>query len=445
MFIQFFYTESIAHLSYMLIANEQAIVIDPKRDIQEYLDEAKTRNININGIFLTHPHADFVAGHIELSQVTGAPIYAHKNSPFEFDFVPVSDDFEMYTNHLKITGLETPGHTPFDVSFIVTDTSRGEKPVSIFTGDTLFVNDAGRPDLFPGLQDELAEKMFHSLQKIKQLPDFTEVYPAHAAGTLCGKKLVEKRSTTIGYEKLYNDLMQIDNPKDFANYLLSDLPTVPRHFRRCAGINIKKIAPLKDTLSIQEIDFETFNKLKNQTYLIDLRPYDRWAKAHLPESYSFDFEHIPLSQYAGWLLEPDKEIVLLTDTKPDLEKVAIQFRRVGLDQNLYLLNNFRQIIQEKEISVKQTPMLDKNELGDLLKNKSVYILDIRQNAKNDFDYEFYENIPLMAIENRIEDLKNDKDYVIVCDYGISSVAAASIISSLGKNNIRILAGGLKSL
>jgi len=445
MFIQFFYTESIAHLSYMLIANDQAIVIDPKRDIQDYLDEAITRNIEIKGIFLTHPHADFVAGHIELSQVTGAPIYAHKDSPFEFNFVPVSDDFEMHINHLKITGLETPGHTPFDVSFVVTDTSRGEKPVSVFTGDTLFVNDAGRPDLFPGLQDELAKKMFHSLQKIKQLPDFTEVYPAHAAGTLCGKKLVEKRSTTIGYEKLYNDLMQIDKPKEFANYLLSDLPTVPRHFRRCAGINIKKIAPLKNATPIQEIDFKTFNKLKNQAYLIDLRPYDSWAQQHLPGSYSFDFKYIPLSQYAGWLLEPEKEIVLLTDKKPDLEKVAIQFRRVGLDQKLYLLNHFSQIIKEQNIQTEHTPLVDKNELDDLLKNKSVYILDIRQNGKNDFDYEFYQNIPLMSLENRIDDLKNDKDYVIVCDFGISSVAAASIISSLGKNNIRILAGGIKSL
>ncbi|HFX17853.1 MAG TPA: MBL fold metallo-hydrolase [Flavobacteriales bacterium] len=445
MFIQFFYTESIAHLSYMLIANDKSIVIDPKRDIQEYLDEAEKRNLEISGIFLTHPHADFVAGHIELSKETGAPIYAHKDAPFKFDFIPVDDDFTMTLNHLKIDGMTTPGHSPFDVSYVVTDTSRGEAPVSVFTGDTLFVNDIGRPDLFPGIQDQLAEQMFYSLQKLFKLPDFVEIYPAHAAGTLCGKKLAEKRSSTIGYERLYNEITKIENVKDFSAALLDDLPVIPRHFKRCAQINTENIAPLKSLKPVKKIDFDTFKQLENQAYIIDLRAYDRWPKGHIPNSYAFDFNHLPISQYAGWLLNPDKPILALTDDSLNLDTLSIQFKRVGLDQDIYLLENATETLSQNKTRLNTVPAILKEDFLELLKTKNIGLLDIRKEGQNDLEYEHYINIPLMSLEENLHQIDDAVPYVVFCDYGISSVAAASILQLLGKNNIRILAEGIQSV
>ncbi len=444
MFIQYFFTDSLSHISYMLIAGDEAFVIDPKRDIQDYLDEAYKRNIQITGVLLTHPHADFVAGHLELERATGAKIYAHKESPFSFDFIPIDNGFTINLNHVQIKVIETPGHTPFDISFLVKDLSRGDDPICIFTGDTLFVGDVGRPDLFPGQQEILAHKLFQSLQKLKELPDFVEIYPAHAAGTLCGKKLAEKRTSTIGFEKRHNSMLKITNEHQFVKKLLTNLPPVPRHFRRCANINSGNITFLEKLNPAKIIDYTTFEEKQKKAYIIDIRSHLSWVGLHMPQTISLDYDCLPLSVYAGWLLEPDKEIILITDRETDLNNLAIQFRRVGLDQPVYVLEKGLNQFLAHHQKAETEKMVYADELPDMIE-KGAILIDVRSEAEPAVNIKNYRHIPLMQLEDKIADLDASKKYIIMCQMGVSAVVAASIIKYNRHMDIQILAGGLQTV
>jgi hydroxyacylglutathione hydrolase len=205
MLLKHFFLEKIAHSSYILAANNTCAVVDPRRDVDIYIDEARKMDFKITHILETHLHADFISGHIELAEKTGATIYAPKSANCEFEHIGVSEGDSIMLEDLRLDILETPGHTPEHVIYIVTDLSRGSTPTGVFVGDVLFVGDVGRPDLFPDRAEELAGKLYHSLfDKVMKLPDYCEVYPAHGAGSLCGRAIGAKWQTTIGYERIFN-------------------------------------------------------------------------------------------------------------------------------------------------------------------------------------------------------------------------------------------------
>ncbi|MDD3627467.1 MAG: MBL fold metallo-hydrolase, partial [bacterium] len=202
MFVHQFFIKGISHSSYLLGGSKLCAIIDPARETEIYIQAAKSMNMQITHILETHLHADFISGHLDLADITGADIYAPASANCRFKHNPVKDGDVIEFENVRIEIIETPGHTPEHLSYIVTDTARGNDPVSVFCGDTLFVGDVGRPDLFPGIAKELAEKLYHSLHdKLLKLPNFCEVYPAHGAGSLCGRAMGAKRSSTIGYEK----------------------------------------------------------------------------------------------------------------------------------------------------------------------------------------------------------------------------------------------------
>ena len=247
MFIQQFFVPGLAHTSYLLGGQKACAIIDPKRDVGDYIEVAKTMDLNITHILETHLHADFVSGHMDLSDMTGAKIFAPKTGRCLFDHVAVADGDTIEIEDMELKVLETPGHTPEHVSYVVTDRSRGSEPVAVFSGDTLFVGDVGRPDLFPGKGDELASKLYNSLyNKLMKLPDFCEVYPAHGAGSLCGRAMGAKRSSTIGYEKLYNSALKPQGEREFKEALLTGMPQTPDHFSRCSSINARGPALVKE-------------------------------------------------------------------------------------------------------------------------------------------------------------------------------------------------------
>ena len=251
MIVQQFFVGGLAHSSYLLGGQKTCAVIDPRRDIQVYLDTAKASGLKITHILETHLHADFVSGHLDLAQRTGAKIYAPKSGKCAFDHIGLSegDTFEIEDMEIKV--LETPGHTPEHLCYVVMDHSRGEEPAAVFTGDTLFVGDVGRPDLFPGIARDLASKLFHSLhEKLATLPDFCEVYPAHGAGSLCGRAMSAKRTSTMGYEKKYNYAFQTKDKNKFIDLLTTDMPEAPDHFSRCSDINRKGPALVRDLPSL---------------------------------------------------------------------------------------------------------------------------------------------------------------------------------------------------
>ena len=238
MYVQQFFVGGLAHLSYILAGGGSCAVIDPKRDVGDYIKAAKDMGLKITHIIETHLHADFISGHLDLKELTGAKIYAPKAGNCKFDHVPLQEGDAIEIEDMELKILETGGHTPEHVSYVVTDHSRGEEPVAVFCGDTLFVGDVGRPDLFPGQADELASRLYDNLhQKLLILPDFCEVYPAHGAGSLCGRAMGAKRSSTVGYERRYNSALQHKTKEAFIKSLLNGMPGVPDHFSRCSAIN----------------------------------------------------------------------------------------------------------------------------------------------------------------------------------------------------------------
>jgi len=224
------YTPGIAHCSYLAGGKKYCAIIDPSRDISKYTDAAMSLGLTVKAILLTHLHADFVSGHMELAGKTGARIYISEKANAEFDHCALKDGEELTVDTLNIKFILTPGHTPESGIFVVKDTERGELPVMAFTGDTLLVGDAGRPDLFPDIKKNLASSLYKSLRKIELIGDNVEVYPAHGAGSLCGKTLSSKLSSTIGTERMLNNAMTLKPEDKFVETFLMDMSEAPDHF-----------------------------------------------------------------------------------------------------------------------------------------------------------------------------------------------------------------------
>ena len=440
---RFFVGDGISHISYLVAGQTKAIVIDPKRDIDDYINKAKELGVNIEAILITHLHADFIGGHYELAEKTGAKLYLPAKQESKREHIPVKEGDIIEIENIKIEVLDTPGHTPEHVSYIFTDLSRGDEPTAVFTGDTLFVGDVGRPDLFPDKKEELAEALYNSLQKLMKLPDFVEVYPAHGAGTLCGKALSTKRSSTIGYERKYNKLLNLSK-EDFIKTLLEGMPPAPDHFKRCSKINENGAPFLSELPKPKPLSVEDFEKLidENRT-ILDVRHYLSWIGGHIPNSLSMDYKFMPFSLFAGWILEPEKEILLLVERNTDVEEVSLKLRRVGIDNIIGYLENHTFAWAKAGKSIKSYKSISPNTLDKWIKEgKDIIILDVRatselQNGKIENSI----NIPLPELRYRYEELDKNKEIVIYCGLGPRGALAGSILEQKGFENITVLAGG----
>src|SRR5579863_2200360 len=299
MYFEQFYLGCLAHASYLLASDGEAVVVDPQRDVELYLKAAADHGVAIRHIFETHLHADFVSGHRELAARTGAKIYMGAKSGASFAHVPVSDGFELRFGKASIRVLETPGHTPESICLVVTDEEKSSLPWAVLTGDTLFIGDVGRPDLSPAhTPAQLAGLLYDSLHnRLLTLPDNVLVYPAHGAGSLCGKNMRAERSSTIGTERLTNYALQIRNREDFVAQLTSNLPARPEYFLKDAEINrtgASALADLPPLRAIAPADLRTM--LDDGEVALDVRPGEEFAAEHVPGSVN-----IALSgQFASW-------------------------------------------------------------------------------------------------------------------------------------------------
>jgi glyoxylase-like metal-dependent hydrolase (beta-lactamase superfamily II) len=314
-----FYSPGLAHLSYIISGKTSCIVIDPARDITAYLRFAEKAGLPITAVILTHLHADFIAGHIELAQRTGAEIFMSKKAEASFPHYAVSNGEEFKHDKFLIKMLDTPGHTPEGSVFLVSDLERGPIPALMFSGDTFLVGDVGRPDLFPHIKEELALFLYHSLRRIEKLGDHIEVYPAHGAGSLCGRKLSAKLSSTIGTERLYNRSLNIESENEFARELLTGMPEVPDHFSRCSKIN-RSGPSLINNLPRPKVYLpkEFLNFTEEEYLIIDTRDQLSFCSAHIPGAYGLSLKG-NFATYAGWVIPPEKPLLLIVDSNNDLE------------------------------------------------------------------------------------------------------------------------------
>src|SRR5579864_2909236 len=281
MYFEQFYLGCLAHASYLLASEGEALVVDPQRDVELYLKAAAEQGATIRHIFETHLHADFVSGHRELAARTGAKIYMGTQSGATFQHMPVSDGFELKFGKASIRVLKTPGHTPESICLVVTDAEKSSAPWAVLTGDTLFIGDVGRPDLSPRHTPvQLAGLLYDSLHtKLMTLPDSVLVYPAHGAGSLCGKNRRAERSSTIGTERLTNYALQIKSREEFIRQLTSNLPARPEYFLRDAEINPTGAAALSELPALRALTPSELHEMLNQGEIaLDVRPGDEFAE-----------------------------------------------------------------------------------------------------------------------------------------------------------------------
>jgi len=446
MLLKHFFLGKIAHSSYLLAGKSGCAVIDPQRDVDMYIHQARELGVTITHILQTHLHADFVSGHMDLAQRTGATIYAPRAAECRFDHVPLSEGDIVEIEDMRLEVLETPGHTPEHVSYTVTDTSRGDTPIGVFVGDVLFVGDVGRPDLFPGRATELAKKLYDSLHgKLLQLPDYCEVYPAHGAGSLCGRSMGAKWLSTIGYERHYNAALQLGQA-EFVRSLTTDMPPAPDHFSRCSDINRQGPALLADLPPLEELRPDHFRERMRDpnVAVVDVRSYTAFASLHIAGAWHLDLNgNFPT--FAGWVLPTDKELLVVADDYADAVTAALWARRVGVDRvtgNLYGGMTGWVTAGRRTADIH---LISAQDLYDRITGTTELVLvDVRAPLEfQDSHIEGAVNIPAPDLRTRYKELDPTKPTFVVCSSGNRSSLAASILQQHGFSEVYNVAGGMR--
>ncbi len=333
MHFQQFYLGCLAHASYLLGSDGIAAVVDPQRDVELYLEEATQRGLKIAHVIETHLHADFVSGHRELAARTGAAIHVGARAKATFPHHAIVEGDSIQFGRCVLKFLETPGHTPEGVCVLVTDLDRAPEPWAVLTGDTLFLGDVGRPDLSPELSpQQLAGMLYDSLHtKLLTLPDEVEVYPAHGAGSLCGRNISNERSSTIGQQRRFNYALQVPGRDEFIRLITTDLPERPGYFSRDAEINRTGAPALSELAPLPAFSPEEFRRLQSEgAAVLDTRPAPQFGGGHIPGSV-----HIALSgQFASWagaLIGLDVPLLLIAEDLERLAESRMRLTRVGIE------------------------------------------------------------------------------------------------------------------
>lgn len=448
MFIQQLYTGCLSEAAYYIESEGEAAIIDPLRDIEAYLQLAKERNTVIRYVFETHFHADFVSGHIDLGKATGAPIVYGPDTQTKFPIHLAKDGETFQLGKVSIKVLHTPGHTLESTCYLLHDESGN--PHALFTGDTLFVGDVGRPDLSSGnlTKEELASMMYDSLQnKIIPLPDNVIVYPAHGAGSSCGKNLGPENFSTIGEQKKLNYALQPQSREDFIRSVITGLDEAPQYFPINARINQEGYDPLEKVLEkgLTPLSLQSFKDLieQSEVILLDTRPATEFTQGFVPGAISIGLEG-RFAEWAGSLLPFDKPIVLVTT--PGMEKETIvRMARVGFSNiRGHLQGGFEAWKAAGEV-IDLIIDVEADELAmDLPFDDSIVVLDVRRETEfADGHVRGAVNVPLNDLTDpgNMANIEDDHNVYIHCAGGYRSVIAASLIKRQGIHNIRNILGG----
>lgn len=445
MYFEQFYLGCLAHASYMLGSEGEAVVVDPQRDVEIYLEAAQEQGLRIRHIFETHLHADFVSGHQELAARTGATIYLSRAGGATFPHVNVDDGFTLRVGKLEFEVLATPGHTPESISLLVTDDENAQKPWAVLTGDTLFIGDVGRPDLSPThTPQELAGLLYDSLRnKLLTLPDGVLVYPAHGAGSLCGRNMRAERFSTIGTERLTNYALQIKDRDEFIRQMTTNLPARPDYFLEDAAINRSGAPALGDLPELKPIAAQELGKMmESDATALDVRPGDDFIAAHVPGSVS-----IPLSgQFASWagaVLGLGSRLVLIADTPEQVDEARLRLARVGIENVAGYLQDGVAGWRVAGFPVEQVTQITVQELASRLASGGIEVLDVRREAE--FQAAHIEGAdwhPLDRFKAALPDVSNDATLAVHCKGGYRSLIACSLLRRAGYHNVVDVVGGL---
>ena len=449
MILKQFYLGCLAHASY-LIADEVAgvaAVIDPQRDVAQYLEEAERQRVAIRHVFLTHFHADFLAGHLELRNLTGAKIHLGARAEAEYAFTPMKDGDVLELDSVRLQVLETPGHTPESISILVFAPG-AEKPAAVLTGDTLFVGDAGRPDLRASLgwsANDLGRLLYDSLQKkLLSLPDETVVYPAHGAGSLCGKSLGEENSSTIGEQRRVNYALQPMTQDQFLAIVLADQPDAPAYFTYDAVLNTKERPTLEKSLEqgLKPLSLDDVFRLKSEgAQILDVREAAYFEAGHLKGAINIGLGG-EYATWAGTLLSREKPIVIIAE--PGGEKEAgMRLGRIGYDHVKGFLEGGMRPLGSRAELIAQVERITPVELeASLASSQPPLVVDVRSPKEwNEKHLPGSLNLPLNRLDNGSQ-VPRGRGVVVHCASGYRSAIAASLLKREGITEVTDLIGGL---
>lgn len=433
--IRQFEDKNLAHYSYAIVSNGEIALVDPARDPQPYYDFASQQGASITMVIETHPHADFVSSHLEIHRHTGATIYVSKLLGAEYPHKSFDEGDEIKLGNITFKALNTPGHSPDSISIVAVDEDGKEK--AVFTGDTLFIGDCGRPDLrekagtITAARTELAKQMYHSLRnKLMPLPDDVLVYPAHGAGSLCGKGLSAQNSSTIGAEKISNWSLQPMSEDEFIKELLAGQPFVPKYFPYCVGLNKKgaddfaaSIAKVEKRSAIKE------EELNSNIIVIDTRLQQQFKKGHLPNAINLMNEK-SFETWLGSIINPGEPFYLLAENEEILDQLIARTAKIGYEQQIKLAfwGNYGQVTME---------IFDPEQIR---KNSDAFtIIDVRNPSEVESKKVFADsiNIPLYELREHLHEIPTGKPVVVHCAAGFRSAAASSLIQSKLNGNLKV--------
>jgi len=441
-----FYLTCLSHASYMLGSEGVAAVVDPQRDVGIYLEEAAKHGFSIQYVIETHLHADFVSGHQELAGRTGAKIYLGAKAGATFAHMPIhaGDELTFGKCHLKF--LETPGHTIESVSVLVTDLERPDHPLAVLTGDTLFIGDVGRPDLSGDLTpQQLAGMLYDSLhRKLLQLPDDVLVFPAHGAGSLCGRQMSSERSSTIGNEKATNYALRPTDRSEFVKLLTAELPERPGYFALDVEINRSGAAPLLELPVLPALSpNEVLSRRDGGAIILDTRSPAEFGAAHVPGSIQIGLA----GQYASWaaiVLGLDKEIVLVSDDHQKVAESRLRLSRVGIEKVTGYLDEGIAGWASAGLPIEQTSQISVEQLHDLLLEdpNGIQVLDVRRASEwQGGRAQHALNKPLDNLTRAFGDLDKTRPVAVYCKGGYRSAIAASLLQRAAFEQVLNVIGG----
>lgn len=456
MLLKYFYDDKLAHASYMVGCQRtgEAVIVDAGRDIQQYLDAAAAEDMRIVGAADTHIHADYVSGARELAERVGAKLFVSdegdENWKYEYahqyDHQLLKDGDTFTVGNIKFEVFYSPGHTPEHISFLITDMGGGaDKPMGMFTGDFIFVGSIGRPDLLEkaaGIANTAvpgAYKQFESIQRFKQLPDYLQVWPAHGAGSACGKGLGAIPSSTVGYEKMFNPMLQYENPSDFVEALLDGQPEAPGYFAVMKHVN--KVGPviLGDKPLPSKMDVAGLSALvASGAQVLDTSAEGAFAKAHVPGTTNISLKN--LAVWSGWLVDYKKPLYLISSAE-DLPEAVRVLAKVGIENvvGYYDANEVAAAgLMTQSYTVKHA-----QEIADQIMSGAVTVVDVR--AESEWEENRLPNsqhIMLGYLIKRADEVINGKPIVVMCRTGNRSGIAASLLQAQGAKEVINLAGGI---
>ena len=457
MLLKYFYDPKLAHASYMVGCQKtnEAIIVDPGRDVQQYLDAAEEEDMTIVGVADTHIHADYVSGARELADRVDAKLFVSDegDASWKYEYADqyraqlLKDGDHFYVGKVRLDVMHTPGHTPESISFILTDEGGGAtKPMGIFTGDFVFVGSIGRPDLLEkaagatGTARAGAVEMFDSVNRFKALPDYLQVWPAHGAGSACGKGLGAIPSSTVGYEKLFNPALQYDEEEAFIDYLLDSQPEVPYYFKEMKRVNKEGPEVLYGkTMPAKQSPESVTARVEAGEQVIDTRPYAAFGEGYVPGTINIPMDY--LAQWAGWLVDWTKPVYLITHEET-LEEAVRVLNKIGYDLIEGYFNPDE--VADAGLNSGSYDVMSIEDASEAILNDEVTLVDVRAESEwEEGHLPNAEHLFLGTLPKTAESVIDGKLIVVQCRTGGRSAIGASILKAAGADRVINLAGGYR--